>query len=420
MASSDYECPVCHDDYVDPKVLPCGHLVCQRCVLSWLGAGRHQATCPLCRASILSSGALGPADFVAEVNALPTDLHTAALVESHRVLRRPHTCGLCESVYCEIMSYCVQCAVKLCPNCQKGHRKMSATKNHSLENLNQVNVVKLARSCERVMCRTHPDSLAELYCPAHEEAICSACDTARHSLCAGKKTVAEMAADTRCELNMRVQNLRMKESLLLKRSKKAKEHFSSMRKVAQDRMDDLQKALDAQRQKLNALIQAEEDSCMKGLGLAATEKTRAALTQNAAVVKRVAQSASEAALLQMRQPLRDRLDHLDSLDHGALELNFDFFLSGTDPERLKMDIAKLGFVSRRRGRELANSILNVGDRVKRGQDWDYGNQDGDPPGQGTVTHTSGDTVRVKWDGGHHAWYRMGAFGRYELQLCAAD
>ena len=40
----------------------------------------------------------------------------------------------------------------------------------------------------------------------------------------------------------------------------------------------------------------------------------------------------------------------------------------------------------------------VGARVVRGQDWGWGNQDGSPPGKGTVTGADSDGwVTVKWD-----------------------
>ncbi|XP_076453225.1 E3 ubiquitin-protein ligase TRIM56-like [Babylonia areolata] len=305
-ASSDYECPVCHDDYIDPKILPCGHLVCQSCVLSWLDKEGRQACCPLCRASIISPNAAGPADFAAEVNALPTDLHTTALVESHKILRGPHVCGLCENNFAAVF-FCIQCMVKLCTNCEKGHRKIPALKRHILEDVNNLNVESLARSGQ-VMCKAHPDRLAELYCPVHEEVMCSVCSTTSHGACAAMKILADMATDTRAELNQRAQKLRTKESKMVKRLKSAKDHFQSMHKKGRDIFDDLHKALDAHHQKLTSIIQAQEDDCMKSLGVT---KTGAALTQNATAVERVAQSASEGSLLQMRQSLRARLDDLE-------------------------------------------------------------------------------------------------------------
>ncbi|XP_013402306.1 putative HERC2-like protein 3 [Lingula anatina] len=67
-----------------------------------------------------------------------------------------------------------------------------------------------------------------------------------------------------------------------------------------------------------------------------------------------------------------------------------------------------------------------GTKVKRGRDWRYGNEDGDPPGQGKVVDqlfglngqdTEVSHIKVKWDkSGRTEKYRMGADGCYDLQL----
>ncbi|KAK7474918.1 hypothetical protein BaRGS_00033805, partial [Batillaria attramentaria] len=65
--------------------------------------------------------------------------------------------------------------------------------------------------------------------------------------------------------------------------------------------------------------------------------------------------------------------------------------------------------------------LRVGDRVKRGKDWDWQNQDGNPPGPGTVVAVPVDDnhpgwVKVHWDSGLTDVYRMGAQGMYDLTM----
>ncbi|XP_018579699.1 E3 ubiquitin-protein ligase Ufd4 isoform X5 [Anoplophora glabripennis] len=59
----------------------------------------------------------------------------------------------------------------------------------------------------------------------------------------------------------------------------------------------------------------------------------------------------------------------------------------------------------------------VGARVVRGVDWKWRDQDGNPPGEGTVT---GDLhsgwIDVTWDHGGSNSYRMGAEGKYDIKL----
>ncbi|ESN98613.1 hypothetical protein HELRODRAFT_67009 [Helobdella robusta] len=42
-------CAVCHDAFVSPVQLPCGHIYCDECITSWLDRER---TCPMCRSKM--------------------------------------------------------------------------------------------------------------------------------------------------------------------------------------------------------------------------------------------------------------------------------------------------------------------------------------------------------------------------------
>lgn len=61
--------------------------------------------------------------------------------------------------------------------------------------------------------------------------------------------------------------------------------------------------------------------------------------------------------------------------------------------------------------------LAIGARVVRGIDWKWRDQDGNPPGYGTVTgELRNGWIEVQWDHGGANSYRMGAEGKYDLQL----
>ncbi|KAK8398901.1 hypothetical protein O3P69_004178 [Scylla paramamosain] len=69
------------------------------------------------------------------------------------------------------------------------------------------------------------------------------------------------------------------------------------------------------------------------------------------------------------------------------------------------------------GPELA-ALMKVGTRVVRGIDWKWGDQDGPPPGEGTVIGELGEDgwIRVQWDNSSTNSYRMGKEGKYDLKL----
>ena len=70
------------------------------------------------------------------------------------------------------------------------------------------------------------------------------------------------------------------------------------------------------------------------------------------------------------------------------------------------------------GPELA-ALIKVGSRVVRGRDWSYGDDDGGPGGQGTVTWINRNgTVDIRWDCRveYVYTYSNGLDGKYTIKL----
>ncbi|XP_019845780.2 probable E3 ubiquitin-protein ligase HERC2 [Bactrocera dorsalis] len=69
------------------------------------------------------------------------------------------------------------------------------------------------------------------------------------------------------------------------------------------------------------------------------------------------------------------------------------------------------------GPELAK-LMKIGTRIVRGADWKWGDQDGNPPGEGRIISEVGEDgwVRVEWYTGATNSYRMGKEGQYDLRL----
>ncbi|XP_030756884.1 E3 ubiquitin-protein ligase HERC2 [Sitophilus oryzae] len=71
------------------------------------------------------------------------------------------------------------------------------------------------------------------------------------------------------------------------------------------------------------------------------------------------------------------------------------------------------------GAELA-SLMKIGTKVVRGTDWKWGDQDGNPPGEGRIIGELGEDgwIRVEWANGTTNSYRMGVEGKYDLTLAS--
>ncbi|PVD22015.1 hypothetical protein C0Q70_17818 [Pomacea canaliculata] len=170
------ECAVCTNDFTTPKILPCGHLLCRECVISWMDS-KADAGCPLCRCPIVEQS---DGSSSATVDALPTDFVMEALVESARVLSKDHLCCVCEDVRADFI--CMQCQVMLCSACTKAHKKLPVSRNHDVESVSTVTPERLAAS-RPALCADHGDKQAEYFCREHRLAVCSACKANKHKVC---------------------------------------------------------------------------------------------------------------------------------------------------------------------------------------------------------------------------------------------
>ncbi|PVD22053.1 hypothetical protein C0Q70_17856 [Pomacea canaliculata] len=170
------ECAVCTNDFTTPKILPCGHLLCRECVISWMDS-KPDAGCPLCRCPIVEQS---DGSSSATVDALPTDFVMEALVESARVLSKDHLCCVCEDVRADFI--CMQCQDMLCSACTKVHKKMSATRSHDVESLSTVTPERLAAS-RHALCADHGDKQVDSFCLYHRLAVCKSCKVQKHSRC---------------------------------------------------------------------------------------------------------------------------------------------------------------------------------------------------------------------------------------------
>ena len=81
VEASEKECSVCNEPFTEPKLLPCGHLLCQHCVLSWLHK-QKDASCPLCRCPIVDTEKWGEAHRVA----VSISVSVSVLLFEHRVV----------------------------------------------------------------------------------------------------------------------------------------------------------------------------------------------------------------------------------------------------------------------------------------------------------------------------------------------
>ena len=199
----DTKCCVCHDFFTEPKLLPCAHVVCRACLLSWL-ASSPEGHCPVCRRAVCHPETVGSRGWEQMVDGLPTDVIMAELVKAERVLSQDKVCGGCKA---PAVSICLHCTDIMCRSCRQAHKNFSATRQHTIADLTTMTPGVLAAS-QPGYCDSHPDKLAELFCPSHKKPICHVCASTKHRACPQLLELGEAAQKYREKLKTKEANLK--------------------------------------------------------------------------------------------------------------------------------------------------------------------------------------------------------------------
>ncbi|XP_025080974.1 E3 ubiquitin-protein ligase Midline-1-like [Pomacea canaliculata] len=310
------ECAVCTNDFTTPKILPCGHLLCLECVMSWIKS-KYDAGCPLCTCPIVEHQGNSSPSAADVCSALPTDFVMEVIVENARVLVKDGMCTICDDVTAEYI--CMQCFEKMCPSCMKIHKKMVATRSHDVESVSTVTPERLAAS-RPALCADHGDKPAELFCVDDSLLICTSCFYNKHNECLNIKDLnnemkaAEKSLSSLTEkLAMGKDNLKQAIDNLNMRIQQA--HVTEERNMAlvDKTCDSLQKMVDECRKQLKRLISDSLSQFIKSLCDVKSEldKRLGKVTSHKHLVTRATTVRPCPALIQAAQTLTDRVNSLD-------------------------------------------------------------------------------------------------------------
>ncbi|XP_070175060.1 tripartite motif-containing protein 3-like [Littorina saxatilis] len=258
VESEEMDCSVCREHFQEPKFLTCGHLVCRQCLLPWLQA-HTQGQCPLCRYPIINEHDRRSRKSLADIaDSFLTDRAMAALVEAHRLLSEQHVCCVCVNV--AAVSMCMDCRNMFCQHCSNVHKKQSATKHHTVEQLRSLTEEKLAANSRRA-CAVHSDKLPEVFCPSHGASVCLRCATTVHRQCPDVKDLEERVREARDTLHELTVILTARETEVgrdITRLDQQLTDIDQQKQAAIDELtatfDDIEAAEKASRRRLNDMI----------------------------------------------------------------------------------------------------------------------------------------------------------------------
>ncbi|XP_035672068.1 E3 ubiquitin-protein ligase TRIM71-like [Branchiostoma floridae] len=324
-------CPVCEEIYTDPRVLPCLHTYCARCLEKWRN-GESQFTCPTCRHQVRLQGT--------GVSSLPPNFFINSLLD-FRALHKSeedHThCQMCKSD-AKVEGRCADCSFLLCKNCITAHSNTPALKDHYIITLRDLkNPSSRPKYSRAQYCSRHTDQRMTFYCQPCAKLVCRDCTITEHrpgpdhdpqevskvaqNYKAELQTLVEKTYDTDDALNRAKETVSQEISSITTNChtirKEIKEHFAQMRAKLDEQEKKVTEKLDRMEQNQKEPLAREEKELEETI-----KSTEDGLKFSTDILTR----GNDVEILTLRQQLEDRLNVLSSaqIQHEALKNKISF------------------------------------------------------------------------------------------------
>ena len=169
----DITCPVCHDRFKEPKILPCLHYYCKQCIQALMG-------CPECRSDTTFPQT--------DPDHLPTAFFVNHMIDLHEKMEKAHgkvqaVCEQCSEA--KAVAFCCQCAEFICDDCVNVHKKMKAFSGHkvtALEDLKDNMAIEMfTKDALAPACKVHDEQM-KFYCCDCNVLICQSCVLCDHHI----------------------------------------------------------------------------------------------------------------------------------------------------------------------------------------------------------------------------------------------
>ena len=256
---NETECCICTETFVDPRVLPCLHTFCLKCLqinVTALNRGPLQLMpCPVCRKEfrIPDSGLAGlQKNFVVERLIDIIKAPNPSTIESQGI-----PCEACleegdplRSTTVPLARFnCADCRQRLCDECSFYHRKNKMTKLHTVSRLvAESNARGLLKNCVMRHCAKHRSDIL-IYCLDCMQDFCPRCSAHVHKL--HRSSSARKIID---EYNDLV-DAKVKEFMDLERhAQTVKEEVENRVDALKQKMDLLEELVTARSEKIKKLV----------------------------------------------------------------------------------------------------------------------------------------------------------------------
>jgi len=355
LVDNETECAICKEVFTDPRVLPCVHTFCLKCIQGW-GKDKFPGktlACPLCR-----NGLTIPEN---GVEGLPRNLYVEKMLrvrELTSVEAQSTLCNMCTyratSEAAKIdpaTTYCLQCQEAFCETCASVHGKLKATHDHILYHIgDKVKPEDLYAQYPRANnCDKHVDEALEIYCNECRLVICMLCYIKDHSShkCSDLQELVDefrrqMATDV-SGVTSGVDKCQQTLQNLTTEKKDFHEKVSKSEREIREKTKQLKQMIDRHEESLLAELKSIQQKRIKEIE-AAYEEVESQLTARQSYTKyvhEILEKGSARDIIRESSYLHDRADELLKADFtksslGQAEVTF---ISDDD----KKDVGKLQF-----------------------------------------------------------------------------
>ncbi|KAK7114412.1 E3 ubiquitin-protein ligase TRIM33-like [Littorina saxatilis] len=220
LIQSVIKCPICLEAYVDPRMLPCLHSFCQKCLSSYIEnctmtTNQNYFTCPVCREEIYPPHPYRPLfqwSVQFRSNFIMMDL-ASCLTEVAKGKEegdvKGEVCFPCSKQMPfpkEAEHFCLDCSHPYCEACMQVHMSIPSCQKHSIVPIDD-HPSREQHQKQRRHCSEHPEEVVKMFCEDCSELLCPMCALMKHRQCSKLNSVTPMAAARRLQLETSQRNL---------------------------------------------------------------------------------------------------------------------------------------------------------------------------------------------------------------------
>lgn len=351
--SDDLFCPGCQKRFVSPLLLPCLHTLCKKCIDAEKISPKNGKLprCPVC-SKVLDLRCEFPLNFVAN------NMVNMAAVRENTSL--DFVCDTCEAEGENVTMRCNDCHLFLCGFCSTAHRRMSATKTHNLQSVDELRgqIFKGNHFQRSSFCSVHLSERLCYFCQTCEQTICRQCSRSTHEQheC---RNIAEVTKTFKVNMVNLAEQIKGKKKLLSEQVSLIKEEILTVenqkKEISSSVEEYFQMLIEAIKNRMNELVNEVESHCSTKLeALFSKQKTLQQSVQHASdcclFTDCAVRQGSDVEILSVGQTVINRLSSLvEEIEQnsGGHELenearsSVEFF---AESEKIMNDISHLGHV----------------------------------------------------------------------------